>query len=280
MIKENIRKSYWLEEFESCFIEGADSKRFLNGITTTNINIEKNIIQTCWLTPKGILRALLEIHSYNEKLLLVVLEGNISEIKSFLEDMIFPIDKVSLSEQFSIFRIQEISDNECWRKYQPIVFIDKDPKIYCAENNVNLITESSLEKWKIKQAIPKLTTEIDGKNNPLELGLYDLVDFNKGCYLGQEMMARLNNVSSLKQEIRVCSVNIIEDNFKLTEKKIYESKDKKILTGHITRVFCLKAKEVLALAMIKKNYLNQINSFFNEDLGILKIEKSIGSVFI
>ncbi|MEC8529550.1 MAG: chlorite dismutase family protein [Thermoproteota archaeon] len=33
--------------------------------------------------------------------------------------------------------------------------------------------------------------EINGKNNPLELGLQDLIDFNKGCYLGQETISKI-----------------------------------------------------------------------------------------
>ena len=49
--------------------------------------------------------------------------------------------------------------------------------------------------------------EINGKNNPLELGLQDLIDFNKGCYLGQETMSKIKNVSSLKQEIRIWKNN-------------------------------------------------------------------------
>ena len=38
---------------------------------------------------------------------------------------------------------------------------------------------NDLQLWKINQAIPSLNSEINGKNNPLELGLTDLIDFNK-----------------------------------------------------------------------------------------------------
>ena len=159
------------------------------------------------------------------------------------------------------------------------MFINKDPKKYCLDNQIELLKSSDLDVWKIWQAIPRLNSEIDGENNPLELGLYDLVDFNKGCYLGQETMARLKRISSLKQEIRVWSSSILNKNFELNDKKIYLNENKEIITGTITNFLSLSSKKVIGLAMIKKNYLNQLKYFFNEELGSIKVEKSIGSAF-
>ena len=276
--KEN-KKIFWLEEFESFYVEGDGSKRFINGITTNNINLDVPFIQTCWLDPKGILRALLEIHVYKDKLLLVNIEGNIREIKDFFGNMIFPNDKVFLSDNFPIFRLQEIAKNQPWRKSEPKIFIKQDPKKYCFDNQIELLNSINLEEMKIWQAIPRLNSEIDGKNNPLELGLYDLVDFNKGCYLGQETMARLKRISSLKKEIRVWSTNILNKNFELNDKKIYLNENKKIITGIITSFLFHSSKKLIGLAMIKKNYLNQLEPFFNEELGSIKVDQSIGSAF-
>ena len=279
MTKKENNKIFWLEEFDSFYVEGVGSKRFINGITTTNMNLDISYIKTCWLNPKGILRGLLEIHFFENKLLLVNLEGDISEIKEFFENMIFPSDKVLLSDNFHIFRLQEVDKNQPWRKFEPKIFIKQDLKKYCLNNQIDLLKSSNLEEWKIWQAIPRLNSEIDGKNNPLELGLYDLIDFDKGCYLGQETMARLKRISSLKQEIRVWSANILNKNFELNDKKIYLDENKKIITGTITSSLFLGPTKVIGLAMMKKNYLNQIENFFNEQLGSMKVEKSIGSAF-
>ena len=280
MTKKDNKKNFWLEEFESFYVEGEGSKRFLNGITTNNMNLDVPFIQSCWLNPKGILRALLEIHIYKDKLLLINLEGNIREIKDFCENMIFPSDKVCLSDNFPVFRLQKFEKDQPWRKFEPKIFINKDPKKYCLDNQIELLKSSNLEVLKILQAIPRLNSEIDGETNPLELGLYDLVDFNKGCYLGQETMARLKRISSLRQEIRVWSATIINKNFELNDKKIYLNENKETITGTITNFLSLSSKKVIGLAMIKKNYLNQLEYFFNEELGSIKVEKSIGSAFI
>ena len=279
MIKKDNKKNFWLEEFESFYVEGENSKRFLNGITTNNMNLDVPFIQACWLNPKGILRALLEIHIYKDKLLLINLEGNIREIKDFCENMIFPSDKVCLSDNFPVFRLQKFEKDQPWRKFEPKIFINKDPKKYCLDNQIELLKSSNLEVLKILQAIPRLNSEIDGETNPLELGLYDLVDFNKGCYLGQETMARLKRISSLRQEIRVWSASIFNKNFELNDKKIYLNENKETITGTITNFLSLSSKKVIGLAMMKKNYLNQLKYFFNDELGSIKVEKSIGSAF-
>tara|TARA_Y100001933_G_scaffold34854_1_gene29793 strand:+ start:297 stop:1139 length:843 start_codon:yes stop_codon:yes gene_type:complete len=279
MTKKENRNNFWLEEFESFYIEGDSAKRFLNGITTTNINLDVPFMQACWLNPKGIMRALLEIHVYKGKLLLVNIEGNFREIKDFFGDMIFPSDKVFLSDNFHIFRLQEVKKDQPWRKFAPKIFITEDPKKYCLENQIEILKLSNLEEWKIWQAIPRLNYEIDGKNNPLELGLCDLIDFNKGCYLGQETMARLKRTSSLRQEIRVWSAYNYNKNFELNDKKIYLNNNKKVITGTITSLLTLDSKKVIGLAMMKNNYLNQLENFFNEELGSIKVEKSIGSAF-
>ena len=279
MTKKDNKKTFWLEEFESFYVEGEGSKRFLNGITTNNMNLDVPFIQSCWLNPKGILRALLEIHIYKDKLLLINLEGNIREIKDFCENMIFPSDKVCLSDNLPVFRLQKFEKDQPWRKFEPKIFINKDPKKYCLDNQIELLKSSNLEVLKILQAIPRLNSEIDGETNPLELGLYDLVDFNKGCYLGQETMARLKRISSLRQEIRVWSATIINKNFELNDKKIYLNENKETITGTITNFLSLSSKKVIGLAMMKKNYLNQLKYFFNDELGSIKVEKSIGSAF-
>ena len=111
--------NYWLEEFDALSIKGRDSKRFLNGLTTSNMNLQNEVVQTCWLTPKGVLRAILEIYFYENHIVIIALEGDLYEIKKFFEDMIFPTDDILLSDVFKNFRIQEVDEYIPWRKGCP-----------------------------------------------------------------------------------------------------------------------------------------------------------------
>ena len=271
--------NYWLEEFDAFSLKGKDSQRFLNGLTTSNINIQNEVMQTCWLTPKGALRAILEIYFYQDHLVLIALEGNLYEIKKFFEDMIFPNDDILLSHIFRNYRIQEVNEFMPWRKGSPKIIETNNIEDFLKENNFMIMNQKSLKEWKISQAIPSLNNEIDGNHNPLELGLIDLVDFNKGCYLGQETMARLRKLSSLKQEIRVWNGISPEENIICKNKKIYLNKIKDTIVGYITSFNISKDLKVKGLAIIKNKYLEGHQTFYVDDFGVININISISSSF-
>ena len=115
---QNIEKKFWLEKFDCFSITGKDARKFVNGITTGNIlNSENEVIKTCWLTPKGVMRALIEIIFLESNLEVIILVGNTHEIIDYFNQIIFPADDVLLSEPFLINRIQEIDESSSWRTY-------------------------------------------------------------------------------------------------------------------------------------------------------------------
>ena len=279
-IKEN-KEQFWLEKFDCFSVTGKDSKRFLNGITTGNIvDLNNKVLKSCWLSPNGILKSLLEINCSENGLKVIVLVGNTSEIRKYFNDIIFPSDDVSLSDTFSINRLQQVDDMNSWRITQPIFLKNEDKKYDFYKNNPNSMNTNDLQLWKINQAIPSLNSEINGKNNPLELGLTDLIDFNKGCYLGQETMSKIKNVSSLKQEIRVWTAQDKDLNLESENMGIYNNQNKEKSVGYITSIYKLDSRIIKGLAMIKRKYLNKENSFFSDNFGQISINKSVGSTFL
>ncbi len=277
---QDITKKFWLEKFDCFSVRGKDARKFLNGITTSNIlNSENNVIKTCWLTPNGVLRSLIEIIFLERKLEVVILAGNTYEIIDYFNQIIFPADDVILNEPFLINRIQEIDEACSWRTYQPIFFKTEDKEFEIFKNKLNLLNPNDLKLWKINQAIPSLEMEINGKNNPLELGLQDLIDFNKGCYLGQETMSKIKNVSSLKQEIRIWKSFESNLNLDVEDKNLYINSAKDISIGKITSFF-KSDSQIKGLAMIKRKYLEEGSYFFSEIFGKIIINKSVGSIFL
>ena len=254
---QDIKKKFWHEKFDCFSITGKDARKFLNGITTSNIlNSENKVIKTCWLTPNGVLRSLIEIIFLERSLEVIILAGNTNEIIDYFNQIIFPADDVFLSEPSLINRIQEIDESSSWRTYQPIFFKTEDKEFEIYKNKLNLLNSNDLKNWKINQAIPSLDMEINGKNNPLELGLKDLIDFNKGCYLGQETMSKIKNVSSLKQEIRIWKSCEINENLDVEDKNLYINSAKEISVGKITSILKSDA-QFKGLAMIKRKYLEE-----------------------
>ena len=277
---QDIKKKFWLEKFDCFSITGKDARKFLNGITTGNIlDSENKVIKTCWLTPNGVLRSLIEIIFLERSLEVIILAGNTNEIIDYFNQIIFPADDVLLSEPSLINRIQEIDESSSWRIYQPIFFKKEDKEFEMYKNKLNLLNPNDLKLWKINQAIPSLEMEINGRNNPLELGLQDLIDFNKGCYLGQETMSKIKNVSSLKQEIRTWKSLESNLNLDVEDKTLYINSAKDISVGKITSFF-KSDSQIKGLAMIKRKYLEEGSYFFSEIFGKIMINKSVGSIFL
>jgi len=57
------------------------------------------------------------------------------------------------------------------------------------------------EQLRIKQGRPVPDQELTDDYNPLEAGLLQTISFDKGCYIGQETIARLNTYKGVKQNL-------------------------------------------------------------------------------
>jgi len=58
---------------------------------------------------------------------------------------------------------------------------------------------AAYEGFRIARGIPANPEEINERYNPLEAGLRDTVSFTKGCYIGQEVIARLDTYGKTKR---------------------------------------------------------------------------------
>jgi tRNA-modifying protein YgfZ len=61
------------------------------------------------------------------------------------------------------------------------------------------VDDNAWECLRIEQGRPKPDAELTEDYNPLEVGLWDTISFTKGCYIGQETIARLNTYKGVKQ---------------------------------------------------------------------------------
>lgn len=57
------------------------------------------------------------------------------------------------------------------------------------------------QQLRITQGRPFPNSELTEDYNPLEAGLWQTISFNKGCYIGQETIARLNTYKGVKQRL-------------------------------------------------------------------------------
>jgi tRNA-modifying protein YgfZ len=64
------------------------------------------------------------------------------------------------------------------------------------------LPESEYELFRVQNAIPEHSREISEHFNPLEVGLEPLVSFSKGCYVGQEVIARLDTYQKVHRSLQ------------------------------------------------------------------------------
>jgi folate-binding protein YgfZ len=69
------------------------------------------------------------------------------------------------------------------------------------------VGEAELERWRIEAGIPHWGREIDGQILPAEAGLDEThISFSKGCYPGQEPIARQRYRGKVNRKLRVLNV--------------------------------------------------------------------------
>ena len=62
------------------------------------------------------------------------------------------------------------------------------------------------EGFRVGAGVPAHGPELGEEVNPLEAGLWDSVSFTKGCYVGQEVVARLNTYEKVKRYLAMLSL--------------------------------------------------------------------------
>ncbi len=268
----------WDETFPSLLLKGEGTAAFLQGQTTADIFAQRQLERTflsCWLSTKGSLKALLEIRMSNDRAEIVVIGGEINSIIDGFESVIFPADKVKLDFIQSIRRIQEINNYKSWKESNSI-WVGNSDVIDNEISDFAKATQEELEIWKIRQGIPRFDREINGETNPYELGLGDLINLDKGCYLGQEAIARFCRSKSLKYQLRYWEAYGESNEFDIGKKFFSSNQDEglKKNVGVITSSSRVNNDFFNGLALIKKNFLDQ-DFCFSENGDSITIKKTI-----
>ncbi|MEM1250792.1 MAG: folate-binding protein [Cyanobacteria bacterium P01_H01_bin.21] len=74
-------------------------------------------------------------------------------------------------------------------------------KNWLVEHQVISLSPEEWEVLRIRQGRPMPGQELTDKDNPLEAGLWHTISFEKGCYIGQETIARLNTYQGVKKQL-------------------------------------------------------------------------------
>ena len=196
-------------------IEGEDSNEFLQNLITNDINkcSEDNIIYSCLLSPQGKFlsdffifkkdeKYLIETHSFFYEKLLKKL--NIYKLRSKVH-----INEVNNLHSYSVFGdIQKDQDTFIFN-IDPrnkniglkLIHLKKNPEILDSLNEIN---EEKYHQILIQNTVPFSHYDLEeNKSFLLENNFENLnsISWNKGCYVGQEITARMKYRALLKKKI-------------------------------------------------------------------------------
>ena len=255
-------------------IEGEDSNEFLQNLITNDINkcSENNIIYSCLLSPQGkflsdffILKKdekyLIETHSFFYEKLLKKL--NLYKLRSKVY-----INEVNNLHSYSIFGdIQKDLDTFIFNSDPrnkniglKLIHLKKNPEILDSLNEIN---EEKYHQILIQNTVPLSHYDLEeNKSLLLENNFENLnsISWDKGCYVGQEITARMKYRALLKKKIYSLE---IKEGSPLIGQVIKDDENE------FGKIISIKNDSVLAmlkieLAEIKINTKKQINT--NEGL--------------
>ncbi|WP_269604442.1 folate-binding protein YgfZ [Prochlorococcus marinus] len=263
----------WDETFPSLLLKGNGTAAFLHGQTTADIFAQQQlegVFLSCWLSTKGSLKALLEIRISKNMAEIVIIAGEINSIIEGFESVIFPADKVKLEVLKPIRRIQKINNYQSWKELNSS-WIRNSELIESEISKYTKATKEELQIWKTRQGIPAFDREMNGETNPYELGLGDIIKLDKGCYLGQEAIARFYRSKSVKYQLRYWEAFGEADNLDIGKNFFNTIKDNELRkkVGVITSSMKINDNFLCGLALIKNNFINKDICFSEKEESII-----------
>ena len=240
-------KIFKLNKSSLILIEGNDKFDFIQGIISNDIKFleKKKSIYAAMLSPQG--RYLFDffISNHNNNFLLECPSFQVSEIYNKLNLYKLRSDvKINIIETYDIFLANKLNldefaiknfkglffedprfNNNLMRVYAPKDFIIKNKKI-------SLMDDDQYNDFRINMSIPDFTKDSQkDKSLLLEMRFDELngISWEKGCYLGQEITARMKYRGKVKKKIFCISIDFKS---RLDEKIFFKEKEVGTILSH------------------------------------------------
>ena len=217
-----------LKEAKFLFIKGKDNKDFLQGIITNDINkCNKKVIYSCLLSPQGKFLSDFFIIPFNDSFLIEINQ-------KFFNDFIAKLKLYKLRSNINIDETNDfasvviINNSSSNSTEEGQIILDKEYVEYVDPRNKNLGNRVVIKPELIDNLIKSKNYSLSNTNeyqkimiqNLIPNSLNDLIvnkalllennfdqinalDWDKGCYVGQELTARMKYRALLKKSLRL-----------------------------------------------------------------------------
>ncbi|MEI6109670.1 MAG: folate-binding protein [Actinomycetes bacterium] len=208
-------------------VTGADRRSWLHSLTTQDFESPSTTLSSLILSPHGHIEHDLHVVDDEETTWISVEPGTAPDLVKYLDSMRFMmrVEVTDVSDQYAVIGAPgwiESSDFPVW--HSPSAFLTSTPadkyiatrpadwqvsEIIVPRDRVSEVMQGhelvgtwAWEAHRIRGGVPRLNFETDHKTIPHEIGLISSsVHLNKGCYRGQETVARVYNLGKPPRRI-------------------------------------------------------------------------------
>ncbi|MCB0748516.1 MAG: hypothetical protein KDC90_13730, partial [Ignavibacteriae bacterium] len=123
--------------------------------------------------------------------------------------------------------------------------------------DLEMIGEDSFDRYRVINKVLKFGKEISDNYNPHEANLLDDVSFKKGCYIGQEVIARLDTYDKVQKYLKRFVIN---NNDLILPAELF-STEKELVTIITTLTKNHENNEFEGLGYFKKSFIEKSKEF-------------------
>ena len=221
-------------------LTGKDRQQFLHNQTTNDLKSLQpgSSCDTVFVNSTGRTLDLATVYSTAEAIWILISANRRQFLLEWIDRYIFPFDQVKLrdiSQDYQVLKIIGSNSKGILKEILPLEKIEKSNVTHQEIDTIRLaigtgldmpgytlfipeteyssywerltklgaipLSETEQEELRIKQGRPKPDQELTEEYNALEAGLWRAISLNKGCYIGQETIARLNTYKGVKQRL-------------------------------------------------------------------------------
>ena len=254
-------------------LTGRDVLPLLQRLSTNDLLkfSEGEVTATLFLNANGRVLERVFVRPAGEVVTLFLPAGREQHLQPYLQKNIFFRDEVKIAQSKTWMQM-EIHGSEFevllteWKVQFPALvsvpyLMRKSWSLFCpldiVDEVVRTIEESSLnmtigdsalrEYFRVKNGVPAIGHELTMDYLPLELGLWEDVSFSKGCYVGQEIIARME---SRRQLARILVTMELAESIPIGSSLFVEGKR----IGKITSVAKSEDNGWVAMGVIRREY--------------------------
>jgi tRNA-modifying protein YgfZ len=237
-------------------VHGKEAVQFLNGLITNDVKALEDgaTMLAAFPNAQGRLLAVVRVQRIGDKFLIETEETTREKVFNNIFRFTYAGDFFveDLSEKYNYFSIQnsklKIKNEDCiYFGNDVFVPIDSSTDFSDAVE----ISDELYEILRIENGVPLYGVDMDETTIVPEIGLPDVVSYKKGCYIGQEIIARIYFRGHIAKQLQglISGDSNINPNDEL---KSLEGKN----AGKVTSVcYSPKLEKHIALAYVRYDYL-------------------------